>query len=509
MSFEHGKNTIVKTDKGLLRGYKYNDTYHFFGVKYADAERFMPPVEVQAWDGVKEATSYGYICPSLREQTIGNNLKNPHRFWPTSEYCQYLNIWTNSIENGVRKPVIVWFHGGGFHYGSSLEHLSYDGYSLCNKGDVVVVTLNHRLNALGYLDLSDYGEKYAKSKNVGNLDLIAALQWINKNIDNFGGDKDNVTIVGQSGGGAKVTSVMNMPASKGLFKRAMVMSGVSNSSMSDYGRDMRKVVALTLEKSGITKENFSDIETIDPRILASNYAIAYKELGGEGVEYFGPTKSEDYLGDPFYNGFTNHAKAAPLIVGSNFSEFTSLPPQYDRNEMTEQEMITAIQEAYGKDKAEEVIVEFRKTFPNNKLIDVISYDRESMRKTVIDFVKCRCENGCESTYCYHFNPIFRINDGCTALHSSDIVFIFNNIAMVPSTYLGEGVAEKLQNEMAGRLLAFTKTNVPNIEGGVEWTASSKDVVNTMVFAEECEVKPDLDKKLLKVMEGLKVFGKVV
>ncbi len=141
------------------------------------------------------------------------------------------------------------------------------------------------------------------------------------------------------------------------------------------------------------------------------------------------------------------------------------------------------------------------------MIDVFSYDRESLRKTIIDFVKWRSKNECASTYCYHFNPIFRINDGSTALHSSDIAFMFNNISMVPSTYLGKGVAENLQKEMAGRLLAFAKTNVPNIEGSIDWKESDINNVHTMVFAEKCEVKTNFDEKLLNLMEGLKVFGR--
>lgn len=499
MSFIHGKDTVVKTEKGLLRGFKYNDVYHYLGIKYADAKRFMPPVEVEAWEDIKEATSYGYICPSLREQTIGNNLKNPHRFWPTSEHCQYLNIWTKSIDEKAKKPVLVWFHGGGFHYGSSIEHKSYDGYNLCDTGDVVVVTLNHRLNALGYLDLSDYGPQYAKSKNVGNLDLIAALEWINKNIHHFGGDKDNVTLFGQSGGGMKVISVMNMPASKGLFKRGLVMSGVSGPTMWDYGKDMRECVALTLKKSGITKENFSDIESIDTRILAKNYAEAYKELGMHGIEYFGPTKSEDYIGEPFHNGFTEHAKAAPLIIGSNFSEFSKLPECYNRNQMTREEMVEAIEKQYGKEHAPKVIELFEKAFPNNELIDVLAYDINMMRKTSCDMVKCRLEHGCTATYNYHFNPIFKINDGSTALHSSDIVFMYKNIHMVPSTYMGEGVAENIQHEMADRLLAYAKTGQPQLEDSVYWPQSTIGTINTLILAEKCEVKQNFDKELIEYL----------
>ncbi|MEA5017891.1 MAG: carboxylesterase family protein [Erysipelotrichaceae bacterium] len=503
MSFEHGKNTIARTEKGLLRGFKFNDVYHFYGIKYADAKRFMPPEEVEPWEGLKEATSYGYICPSLREQTIGNNLKNPHRFWPTSEHCQYLNVWTKNINNDVRRPVLVWFHGGGFHYGSSLEHKSYDGYNLCDTGDVIVVTLNHRLNALGYLDLSEYDEKYAKSKNVGNLDLLAALKWINKNIEHFGGDKDNVTLFGQSGGGAKVASIMNMPASKGLFKRGLIMSGVSGPSMWDFGRDMRECVSLTLMKSGISNDNFTDIETIDPRVLAKNYAQAYKELGMLGVEYFGPSKSEDYIGEPFHNGFTEHAKQAPLIIGTNFSEFSNLPQCYDRNTMTKEEMVLAIEEKFGKDHTVKIVELFEKTFPNNKLIDVLAYDVEMMRKTTCDMIKCRCDNGCAPTYNYFFNPIFRINDGSTALHSSDIAFMFKNIQMVPSTYMGEGVAEHIQHEMADRLLSFAKTGEPQIDDDIEWKASSSYSIKTMIFSEKCEVRENFDKELIEYLLSIK------
>ena len=499
MSFTHGKDTIVKTEKGLLRGFKYNDVYHFFGIKYANAERFMPPREVESWTGIKEATSYGYICPSLREQTIGNNLKNPHRFWPTSEHCQYLNVWTKSINENSKKPVLVWFHGGGFHYGSSIEHKSYDGYSLCNTGDVVVVTLNHRLNVLGYFDLSDYGEKYSKSKNVGNLDLIVALEWINKNIGYFGGDKDNVTLFGQSGGGMKVLSVMNMPASKGLFKRGLVMSGVAGPTMWDYGRDMRECVALTLKKSGINKENFSDIETIDSKILAENYAEAYKELGMMGIEFYGPTKSEDYIGEPFHNGFTEHAKEAPLIIGSNFSEFSQLPEGYDRNEMTRQEMIDAIESKYGKEHVVKIIDLFEKAYPNNKLIDVLAYGVEMFRKLTCDMVRCRYKHGCAPTYNYLFNPIFKINDGSTALHSSDIAFIFKNIHMVPSTYMGEGIAEYIQHEMADRLLSYTKTGKPQLVDDIYWPESSANTIYTLILAKKCEVRENYDKELMNYL----------
>ena len=143
----------------------------------------------------------------------------PHMYWSEKEDCQNLNIWTPSIRDGRKRPVMVWLHGGGFSAGSSIEQLAYDGENLSRAGDVVVVSVNHRLNVLGYLNLSPFGEKYQDSANAGNLDLIAALDWIRDNIEGFGGDPENVTLFGQSGGGVKVWSLLQMPEADGLFHK--------------------------------------------------------------------------------------------------------------------------------------------------------------------------------------------------------------------------------------------------------------------------------------------------
>lgn len=505
MDFEHGRGTTVKTEKGLLRGFLYKDIYHFYGVKYADSKRFMPPVEVQPWQGVKDATNYGYICPGFREDRIGNNLKNPHRFWPVNEDCQYLNIWTKELNPNAKKPVLVWFHGGGYFDGSSLEHVSYDGFNLCNLGDVVVVTLNHRLNVLGYLDLSAYGEMYARSKNVGNLDLIAALQWVKKNIEVFGGDKENVTIFGQSGGGGKVISVMNMPASEGLFKQGMVMSGVMGKYLSDFNQDMKPLVAKTLESLGIDGQHMEALERIEHRDLCNAYIKAHRELGGVGLPYIGPSKNEDYFGDPMHYGFTTQAKIAPMIVGSNYSEFFTLPKEYDRNFMSDEEMVIAVEKELGKEHADELLPIFKKTFPDNKLIDILTYDCGAARGATIEFIKARIQSGCSTTYNYFFTPIFAINDGSTPLHSSDIAFIFHNTALIPSTYLPDHKEKELQYQMAGRLIALAKNGKPHLEGEIEWPACNEHSIFTMLFDKSCSVKENFDEELLEKMSYIKSF----
>ena len=509
MTFEHGKNTTVRIMKGLLRGFKYNDVYHFYGIKYADAERFMPPVEVEYWEGVKDATNYGYICPNVQFNRIGTNVKNPHRFWPESEHCQYLNVWTKSIDKNIKKPVLVWFHGGGFFDGSSLEHETYDGYSLCDAGDVVVVTLNHRLSIWGYLDLSDYGEQFKRSKNVGNLDLIAALKWVNENIGYFGGDRDNVTLFGQSGGGIKVISVMNMPASKGLFKRGFVMSGLEGTkSFQRHNIDNRNLVKKTLDKLGIKKENINDLIKMNGRQILDTYISTSKELGGKGIPFFAPTRNEDYIGNPIDYGFSEHAKNAPLIVGSNFSEFLSLSKKYERNTMTEDEMYQAVVDEFGIENADRLISLFKEAFPNHKTIDILTYDCCCIRPDVYEFCQARLRAGCKETYNYMFAPVFKLNDGFTASHSTDIAFIFNNVHMVPSTDL-DGKEVDLQHEMVGRLLAFARGNEPQIEGKDIWHPVTSTAFPTMIFDRETKEKVNFDKELIEELGRFKSFNLVI
>ena len=224
--FNYDDVLVLETTGGKLKGYFYKGEYIFKGVPYAYADRFRMP-EKMTWEGVKDATSYGFVCPD----TPSAELMVPHRYWPQDEHCQNLNIWTKTLDSDSKLPVIVWLHGGGYFAGSSIEQAAYDGYNMCMEGDVVAVSVNHRLNILGYLDLSPFGEKYKNSGNAGHADLVAALQWIHDNIELFGGDPDNVTIFGQSGGGMKVADLMQIEAADGLFHKALIMSGVSNASL--------------------------------------------------------------------------------------------------------------------------------------------------------------------------------------------------------------------------------------------------------------------------------------
>ena len=168
---------LVKTTRGLVKGYEQNGLSIFKGIPYAKAKRFHAPEPVEKWDGVFDASSYGYVCPLLNNERPSGELYVPHRYWPMDEDCQNLNVWTPGLDD-KKRPVLVWLHGGGYEAGSSIEHIAYDGANMASLGNAVVVSVNHRLNILGYFDLSDFGEEYLNSANAGTDDIIAALASI-------------------------------------------------------------------------------------------------------------------------------------------------------------------------------------------------------------------------------------------------------------------------------------------------------------------------------------------
>ena len=221
---DYGYTTFefADTTGGRIRGYRYNGVYTFMGIPYAQADRFEEPQDT-SWEGTLDCATPGPISPQYTAYQNGGNITDFSEYAGTDQFedenCQNLNVWTMSLDTEAKKPVIVWFHGGGYSSGSSIEGATYDGHNLAEYGDIVFVSVNARLNCLGYLDLSAYGEEYKNSGNLGMMDNVKALEWVNKNIANFGGDPENVTILGQSGGGGKVMTLMGIPSAQGLFQR--------------------------------------------------------------------------------------------------------------------------------------------------------------------------------------------------------------------------------------------------------------------------------------------------
>ncbi len=326
----------VQTKEGELKGYFWNGAYIFKGIQYANAKRFHMPERVEPWDGVKDATTYGPVCPILQKETPSAELLVPHRYWPSDENCLNLNVWSRTLDERAKKPVLVWFHGGGYTMGSAIEQEAYDGANMCKNGDVVLVTVNHRLNIFGCMDLSFLGKEYENSGSLILADLVAALEWVRDNISNFGGDPDNVTIFGQSGGGMKVTGLMQTPSADGLYHKAVVMSGVADGKLLPEPKkgvtceSLAKAMAKNIAGKSMFSIGKSDIKLLE-KASVEDLIKAYNKVFmpiaiAKGNIAMSPTPNNYYLGEPlFTKSFTKYGEEIPLMVGSVFGEFSFSP----------------------------------------------------------------------------------------------------------------------------------------------------------------------------------------
>lgn len=494
---------IVDTKQGKIRGFVEDGTFKYYGIKYADAKRWEMPEDPATWEGVKDALGYGYVSPMLHQDRPGSGeMRCPHRYWPMDENCQYLNIWTPSIDRNAKKPVMVWLHGGGFSAGSSIEQQAYDGTALSENGDIVVVTINHRLNILGYLDLSEYGEKYWNSGNVGSADMVAALKWIHENIEGFGGDPDNVTIFGQSGGGMKVYSLMNTPAADEYISKGIVMSGVMDYRAPQKPQSGKAIVEALFAETGVdTAEALAEIpyETL---AKAYNKVMPALAQAGEYVGNGGPIKNSWYYGDPFEVGWTEHAKTVPMMAGTVIDEFMGfMPGRPDRWTMTAEERRARAAEAYGEEHVDEVLAEFEKAYPGKNVYDLITIDT-MMRPATKKLIASKAAASATPTFSYVFAYEFPIDEGVGAWHCSDIPFFFHNAEMVPVCNI-PGVSDKLEHQCASAFLNFAKYGDPSDPSLPQWPACTPDDEACMIFDRECAVRHNHDNKL---MELAKEYG---
>ena len=483
---------IVQTTAGKIRGFQLDSTYVFYGVSYAVAKRFQPPQPVEPWEGVKDTLSYGFVCPLLKQETPSGEEKIPHRYWPMDEDCLNLNIWTQSLKPDAKKPVLVWLHGGGFVAGSAIEHVAYDGFNMSQYGDAVVISVNHRLNVLGYLDLSPFGEKYQNSCNAGNADLVAALQWIHDNVANFGGDPENVTIFGQSGGGMKVWTLMQTPAADGLFQKGIIQSGVVEDFFDGEG-DGREVVTAMMEELGV--EDVEELETVPYAQLAAAYLKVSPAIAAKGGYIGGRPKANDfYLGDPRQIGFTEHAKTIPVLIGTVLGEFSfghGVPYKYD---MSEADQIAMVEKKYGKEESAKVIEMFRKAYPGKCLTDVCVLDT-MFRAPTIDFIAKKSVHPESPTYSYMFTYEFPIDSGKVAWHCAEIPLVFHNAELVP-IYNTPGVTEVLQERVFSAWMNFARYGNPGNAALPAWPACEAGVENTMILDTDCEVRVNYDHELV-------------
>lgn len=493
--FQYDSLPVVETKAGKLRGYQWEGTYIFKGIRYARAKRFQLPEEAEPWEGVREAASYGFVCPMLTRDNPQGELLVPHRYWPQDEDCLSLNIWSQSLDRSAKKPVLFWIHGGAFSMGSSIEQKAYNGENMSKYGDVVVVTVNHRLNILGYFDMSPYGEKYAGSANAGQADLVAALLWVRENIEAFGGDPGNVTIFGQSGGGMKVSSLMQTPKADGLFHKGMIMSGVAGDILPYSTGDSRPLIRAMLKELGLTEDEAGRLETIPYHDLAAAYNRVSPAIAKDGG-YIGCTPKPDdfYKGEGPAVGFTEHAKTIPVMVGTVFGEFAMAPLPFNKKQIPEAELEAVLDNRF-QGRGKELKAVFAEAYPGKNPADLLTLDT-IFRGPTKEFVRALAAAG-GSVYSYLFALEFPYQNQKTAWHCSDIPFVFHNTELVPAANIPE-VSDRLQEQIFGAVMAFARTGKPEYEGLLQWPASREDDEATMIFDRVCEVRHNHDDRLLKL-----------
>lgn len=493
--FARDENTaVVATEAGKVRGYLYKGISIFKGIRYAQARRFHRPEPAEPWEGVWDASNYGFVCPYVdKKPWLSQELYLPHRYWVTDEDCQNLNIWTPACD-GEKRPVLVWLHGGGFNMGSAIEMAAYDGENMCRLGQVVVVSVNHRLNLLGYFDLSDFGEEYANSANAGTDDLIAALRWIRDNIKKFGGDPENVTLFGQSGGGAKVTALLQSPGADGLFAKGINMSGVlQDGSVGSYAKSGKRLAEAMMRELGA--HTAQELETVPYEALAAAFRRVRAGLAAEG-EYLGnePRPNAFYAGDPLAVGFREESMNVPLMVGTTYGEFSAfLPLVFDRSKASAQEGRRIVREILGEERAAELLPVFEQAYPRRNPGDALYLDT-LFREPAMRYMRKRAEQG-GKIYSYLFDQDMPIDGGRMPWHCADIPFAFHNTEHVPGVQQN-GMTDRLEKELFESVLAFARKGEPEHEGIPLWPAVTPKEEHTMVFGSPTRLKCNHDAELI-------------
>jgi para-nitrobenzyl esterase len=495
---------LVQVKGGKLRGLREGKTLSFLGVRYAEAERFGMPKAVQPWEGTKNAQVWGAVCPAPEQTTVsGDELVFPHRYWIANEHCQYLNVWTQNLTPAAKKPVMVWMHGGGFTNGSSMESYAYDGRTLSEFGDVVVVSMNHRLNILGTLDLSAYGPQYASSRYTGTADLVVALQWVQENIEAFGGDPNNVMIFGQSGGGGKVVRMMHMPVAKGLFHKVAAQSGGNNTyRTTDVAASIKAqqtIAAHTLKNLNLTGDQIDKLKTVPyPALITAGVAAlrtAAQEVGRPALNW-------EVIADDQYvmREFCDWADSIPLMAGAVFSEMQGTLTRGDgrKNEWTAKEVDDQLTTAFGAKKAD-IATEFKQAFPRKKLQDVM-YFAAGSRPTVKNLLNRKLEKTKVPVYNYLFAWEYPINGGTTSFHCSELAFCFHALSapQIKTATGGGPVALALQDKVSQAWVNFAKTGNPS-QPSLEWKPYTKEDPQAMVFDTVSQSVSLRDDKLVSLL----------
>ena len=510
-------SAIAKTQYGKVRGFLDGGVFTFKGVPYgattAGENRWLPAKPPAPWTDEYPALVYGANCPQTLhpwtaiEQTF---LFDWDDGWQSEDMLK-LNIWTPSLTGKL--PVMVYFHGGGYSFGSSYELPSHEGAQMARHHNVVQVSVNHRLNILGFFDVAEIGgSAYEDSANVGMTDLVAALRWVHENIENFGGDPDRVMIYGQSGGGSKVTTLMGMPSAVGLIHRAAAQSGGGGNIPS---REQQTEVARVVMKDlGLPSNDIASLQKMEWSKLIAAGNAAVTKINPAGPPVMGPgAPGKPRVGwspcvdgkvidtRSFFDAAPEISKNVPILIGSVSEEGNQMSSR-----PTEEEWHDSLSKMYGNEKATAIVSTLKKAYPH-KQIQTLSYmcsgrpglNGLSMRNNVVKMARLKHELKAAPAYAYYLTWQTTMLDGVPgAWHTADLQFCFDNTKRCEQGTGNTPEAQALAKKMAASWAAFAATGNPSIPG-LKWTPTDPETNTTMIWDNECHMVNDPDGAARKII----------
>lgn len=508
------RSAVAGTRYGKVRGYVEDGVFTFKGVPYgattAGENRWLPAKPPKPWDGELPAFSYGANCPQRlhdwpSEQTF---LQQWTDGWQSEDMLK-VNIWTPSLTG--KRPVMFYIHGGGFTFGSAYELASQDGAQMARHHDVVSVTVNHRLNILGFLDLSEFGgPAYADSVNVGMTDLVAALGWVRDNIANFGGDPDCVMIYGQSGGGSKVTTLLGMPSAQGLIHRASAQSGGGgNPPAGDQSKELARRVIAELgvkDMAELQKIEWAKLNQVGNAVVArmnppiGPAATPMPAAGAVPRVGWGPTVDGRLITmRSFFEGAPGISKHVPMLIGSVSEEGNRMSSR-----PTEAEWMATLTRSYGETKAAAIAAALRKAYPQ-KSIRTLSYmcsggglNGLAIRNNVTRMATQKHQQNAAPVFTWYFTWQSPMLEDAGAWHTAELAFCFDNTLRCAQGTGHTPEAQAIAKKMATAWANFARTGNPS-QPGLPWAPFNPDTCPTMVFDSVCRMVDDPDGEARKLL----------
>ena len=505
-----GENiAVADTDCGKVKGFIMRGVYTFLGIPYgadtSGANRFMPPVKHARWEGVRPAVFYGNSAPQRiydRSSTNYGAFIDHWNYDEVSENCLTLNIWTTGLADGKKRPVIVWLHGGGYTSGNAIEQDGYHGENIARYGNIVYCSINHRLGVFGFSDLSAFGEKYRDSGCAGLLDMVAALQWVHDNIAQFGGDPDNVTIIGQSGGGGKVSLLAACPQAKGLVHKGIALSGQAvNGNPQAYSRKLGEYIVKEANLTASTVDKLQEIPWDEYINIANRAATKMREEYGDGGMRrggFGPVADGIHLPEGnFFESPLPGSPDIPLIYSTTFHEQSPSRTDPTVENITMPEVVERIRSRYAE-KSAAIVEAYTKAFPESKPVEILAFIN-SNRQSVVNAASLKAKQS-SPVWMAWFGWCPPLFDGrMRAFHCLDISFWFYNTDLMLTHSGGGERPRRLSRKMADALVAFVRTGDPNTPSLPAWPKFTVENGETMILNDVCEVKNDPDREARKAL----------